>query len=357
VAIIALLISILLPSLTCARESARAARCGAQLRGLGIGMNSYITSNNEWIPGVNTSGLALRRLQFVSITNPSVLYQSDLPAQPYDWMTPILRYDTSDLGKNRAEKFQTLLNRYACPSQFSVNSEVWSNSAAPDLSDFSANKLNDSWRAVSYLMPAHFQYWGEANAGAGIDNFEGMPPNSSPILAKVIPTNWEVLLGKFVSRLDKLGTAARKVAAADGTRYLDQSDLLDHDVSTDVEDSRHEFGAFTDPGAWWGGSQAYGVKSGTSNWDGDTLTHPNRYPDAKGRAMALTYRHGCTDRGATLSSAQQNKGAINALFFDGHVSRFNDRQSREIVYWYPSGAIVQKPSEGLTRVPQGFVIP
>ena len=50
VAIIALLISILLPSLSRARELAKRAVCGSNQRGIGQGMHIYANDNREWFP-------------------------------------------------------------------------------------------------------------------------------------------------------------------------------------------------------------------------------------------------------------------------------------------------------------------
>lgn len=50
VAIIALLISILLPSLSRARELAKRAVCASNLRGIGQGMYIYSNDNQEWFP-------------------------------------------------------------------------------------------------------------------------------------------------------------------------------------------------------------------------------------------------------------------------------------------------------------------
>jgi len=50
VAIIALLISILLPSLSRARELAKRAVCAANLRGIGQGMHIYANDNQDWFP-------------------------------------------------------------------------------------------------------------------------------------------------------------------------------------------------------------------------------------------------------------------------------------------------------------------
>jgi prepilin-type N-terminal cleavage/methylation domain-containing protein/prepilin-type processing-associated H-X9-DG protein len=50
VAIIALLISILLPSLGSAREQAKSVKCLANLRQIGNAMSRYLLDNNEWFP-------------------------------------------------------------------------------------------------------------------------------------------------------------------------------------------------------------------------------------------------------------------------------------------------------------------
>jgi prepilin-type N-terminal cleavage/methylation domain-containing protein len=50
VAIIALLISILLPSLARAREIAKRAVCSANLKGIGTGMKVYANDNYDWYP-------------------------------------------------------------------------------------------------------------------------------------------------------------------------------------------------------------------------------------------------------------------------------------------------------------------
>ena len=50
VAIIALLISILLPSLARAREIAKRAVCSANLKGIGTGCKVYSNDNYDWYP-------------------------------------------------------------------------------------------------------------------------------------------------------------------------------------------------------------------------------------------------------------------------------------------------------------------
>lgn len=355
VAIIALLISILLPSLKCARESARAARCGVQLRSLGSGLHSYFTENKDWIPGINTTGFAIFAALQSSGGNPAAaLRRPDLPVQNFDWISPLLRSET-DLGANRAQRFQTVVNRYQCPSQAGVRvdtlfygsgSSVVSPQERPDF-----DTLLEGWSPLSYLMPAHFQWWGQSDANYVVGT---AGPNNTIYRARTANPGWEVRIEKYRSKLDQVGPSARKIAAADGTRYLDgpPAFVLDHDVSPQPT----FFGSFTSAGAWWCGDESYGVRQGSANWDGQSVNGGAGNPVAGGRALALSYRHGCRGPEDT-SDCRSNKGSINALFFDGHIARLDDRQSREITYWYPTGAVVQTPQQGMTTVPQGFEVP
>lgn len=351
VSIIALLISILLPSLACAREKARSAKCGVLLKGFGTGLAAYFSENNDWLPGVNTSGVATRAAQI--LRDVGALRRASTPAQSYDWMSPILRYET-DLGNNRALRIQTMVNDYACPSQEGLSIDlIWGLSGCADKEDFT-EEIISSYAPLSYLMPAHFQWWGQDfyDTPAGTIVIGGRVIR---IIAKVAGGFEAVHPGRYQSRLDKLGPPARKIAVADGMRYLRGSGDVDFDVNPDPG----WFGAFSSNGAWWGGSQAYGVKSGTPNWDGSPTTHDNRYPEAKGRGLVWSYRHGCVDRGKITQGVRDNPGSINALFFDGHVAALDDRPSREIEYWYPTGTVVKGPGKGtgLRDVPDNYEVP
>jgi prepilin-type N-terminal cleavage/methylation domain-containing protein/prepilin-type processing-associated H-X9-DG protein len=353
VAIIALLISIMLPSLKCAREKARAAKCGVQLRGLGRGMLSYTSENNEWIPGINTSGVAA----YVAGRNQDVgaLRSPGTPVQTYDWISPTLRHET-ELGNNRAERFQTMINEYRCPSFQGLTIDFLypaGLSASPDREDFTEDIIA-TYSPLSYLMPAHFQWWGQDWAGAVAAYGTSTAGRPFPVYAKVSGEDFAAVHnGGYQSRVDKLGPTADKIAAADGMRYLTEDDWIDFDVSP----SASWFGSFASNGAWWGGSQAYGVKDGSTNWDG-TAVHPDGGgPEAQGRNLVWSYRHGCSSLGSLTEGARDNSGELNAMFFDGHVARLDDRASRNIKYWYPTGTTVQSAGESLTDVPVGSKVP
>ncbi len=351
VAIIALLMSILLPSLRAAREQARAVVCGQQLRDLANGGATYFGENNDWIPGLNTTGPAIARVDNMA----SAFYQSSMPVQAYDWITP-LRSRALEMPANREKRFREIMTKYSCPSQRQYDAVFYTAglSSCPDRQDF----VNDpkGWTAISYLMPAHFAFWGT--------DYEPIPSNprrialathaanpSQIIYAKTTPSNWEATHPTFKSRLQLVGNPAQKIMAADGTRYLADA-LLDFDPSP----LGGTFGSFTSSGAWWCDSTEYGVRAGTANWNGRPIGGSGS--PGRGANLQLSYRHGA-QRGAGLSGAcRDNRGSIDAMFFDGSVRRLNDRQSRNPVFWYPKGTVVNLPAEGMTdELPQGSLVP
>jgi prepilin-type N-terminal cleavage/methylation domain-containing protein len=348
VAIIALLISILLPSLRSAQEQARVVVCGQNLRQFGNGLHVYTNDNEDWLPGVNTSGVAVQALSKVWSSDVSVLYHPFIPVQSWDWMTPIVSGQMT-LPAVRAERYKYLLDRFRCPSQ-RYRSVMYpaGYAASPDQTALSAQ---EPYPTVSYLMPVHYQFYGQDFDGTVI-GWRIHPTRPSRIYATIAPNNWEALSSDYEPRLDRVGQPSRKVFVADGTRYLaEDTELLDFDPNPDAD----IFGSFASSGAWWGGDRAYGVLAGSQNWDGNSVS-VGYY---NGRAIPLSYRHGATDTlgGIFSGRVQDNKGRMEAVFFDGHAEPLSDRRSRDIHLWYPTGTVVKKPTEGLTTVPNEFVIP
>ena len=347
IAIIALLISILLPSLSAAREAAKTSVCAAQLHGCSNGLAAYAAEYDDWIPGLNTSGVAIRALENAMDSEPWRLQDPRIPCQPHDWITPFLKLESS-LPEKRAGRFRLATDNYKCPSQASTDSVLYpeGGDGVPDWSDFTAY---NEWVALSLLMPVHFQYWGQYNDNRFLSyrvGLEGSPSPRMQVRSKSASEFWEVKVDGYVSQIGRVGPPANKIAAADGTRFLTDENVLDHDVSP----LPNLFGSFSSSGAWWGGSTAYGVRSNSENWAGASVTEGS---PSEGHNISLSYRHG--KRGGT--DCLTNKGKINGLFFDGHVSKLGDQESRNIQYWYPKGAVVQSPSEGLTEVENGWEIP
>lgn len=71
IGIIALLISILLPSLNRARESAQSVACKSNLRQIGMALLDYTTRNQGWLPSVDTQdgNVTLNRFWFAKLDN------------------------------------------------------------------------------------------------------------------------------------------------------------------------------------------------------------------------------------------------------------------------------------------------
>jgi prepilin-type processing-associated H-X9-DG protein len=335
VSIIALLVSILLPSLQRARDQAKAVVCSAQMRGLTQGLSNYTTDGNDWLPGMNTTGVRVRRLG----NNPTAeaLRRPDVPVQPHDWATPLLAQDFK-LPANRAERMRLIQERFRCPAQTGIRSVLYPFTAGTpaDRADF---ERLAPWTALSVLMPVQFQYWGWLYESEMVGSVDVM----------ISPKVWEAPSEKYVSMISRVGNPSEKVFLADGTRYLAASGLLDHDISPNAQ----LFGSFTSSGAWWSGSTAYGVRGGSQNWDGTTV---NRGSPANGRNLTLSYRHR-GGRGKTGMDCLSNRGAINVVYFDGHTETLADRASRNIRLWYPRGARVNTANEGMTNVPFGTVVP
>jgi prepilin-type processing-associated H-X9-DG protein len=334
------------PAVQQARVRARGTTCADTLHNLSLGMLAYTVDHEDYFPGVNTSGVAVRAKRMLWGSDPSVLHDSSLPVQSFDWMRPVAGYIGVDtLPDNRAERWHELWTRFRCPQQ-RATSQVYG-VGSPDGDDFEAF----TWPACSYLMPAYFSYWGQAHAGDVLSQMEGFP--QLPVRARALPSSWEVANEDFVSRLTEVGPPASKVFLADGTRYVG-----DGYVSIDVDPDPSIFGALSGSGGWWSGSSAYGVRTGSLTWDDEVVPYGS---PAEGGNLLLSYRH-WPEAGPPMAaprpdgSAQTNSGAINAVFFDGHVASLTDQASREISLWYPTGSVVNDDI-GMTHADPGTVIP
>jgi hypothetical protein len=362
------------PALTYARDRARTVVCESTLQGFGAGMLVYVNENLDYIPGVNTSGVATRMK-----VGSSALNARTVPVQSYDWMTPLLQGDPN-LPERWVQRFNYLLGEYRCPLQ-TATALLYRPSVAYLPRDDQDWAISHTWLAPSYLMPAYFSYWGQAHVNDVLATVGADP--YLQIRASVPSASWPVLNTDFNSHFEQVGPAARKVFVADGTRYLTPAGFIDLDLSPDPV----YFGAFTDVGAWEPLSTTYGVKAGTMNWDGNTVSTGS---PSQGANLPLNYRHRQTPAGSVpltpvrglsqsdplplngpelgdadtqafvAGSAQGNHGCINVVCFDGHVERLDDRASRDIDRWYPTGSVVHGSPIGMTTVPSvpgGYVIP
>jgi len=295
VAVIAILIGILLPALGRARAAAFQTKGLAMQRQMVVGIQSYGAANDNWIPGLNTTG---RQVKAMSTDSTKPLdNRSNLPTQNWDWMTSALDADT--LPANRAERLYKLLSEFGDPAMRDrMNPTGNSPQEVKDVA--SARGL---FPGVSFIMPSSFQWFGETIAGTPDPTAWGQPDDEKT--AAVMPRS-------YIPKLDRVGLSAKKMAVADGFRLLTNTGTLEIDGRAWIDPTSAEperYGAFADVGAVSKRSACYSKK-------GDSAPAGN-----DGAALSLAYRHG---------------GKMNACFFDGSGTSLSQSESRNPVYWYPS---------------------
>lgn len=304
VAIIAILIGVLLPALGKARAAAWQARGLAMQKQLVTGMLTYTAQNNGYFPGVNTTG---NRLKGIQNTSPLLKDRSDLPVQSWDWMTSAL--DDQGLAPNRAKRFYTLMNEYADPAMresVKLDGDIAGLDGLQSVIDATGAMVG-----TSYLMPSGFQWSGkEVVSPAGGTPLQLSQEMSDDKDHAQIPKTYQ-------PRTELVGMSSKKCAVADGFRVRTLTEnLLDARVETnnyytDDSSAPYVFGAFADSGAVRKDSLAYGDKNSGNISNGENLK--------------FSYRHG--DR-------------MNMSFWDGHGEAVKQHESRNPIFWYPTGSIL-----------------
>lgn len=294
IAVISTLLGILAPALGGARIAVHRAACASMQRQLCIGLIGYTMSNDGWIPGYNTSGRAL----WDSRPDPAAVARlsrsSAAPIQVNDWMSPT--GIAADNAIDRNHRFYRLLEDFSDPA---MNERVpaWTGGGegSRDMADWLATNAPQPARGVSYLMPALFQLFG------GPRSADRITLDSSAKFKELrkqhdLPANYR-------PRVDLIGAFARKVAFADGFRYVSYNEF-DSDFSYHASNN---WGCFTDRTPCSIESTPWGYRGG----------------DGAGFGVPLSYRHA---------------GEMNAAFWDGHVQSLTQGQSRHPAIWAPRGS-------------------
>lgn len=312
VAVIAILIGILLPALGRARASSWAIKDLAMQKQLVTGLINYAGSNNQFIPGLNTSGLRLKTLEAAS--DRPLNNRTSLPVQNWDWL--ISAVDTDTLPQNRDDRFIAMMKQFADPAM-RENPTPTSNS----LSDFKDKvAANNGINGVSYIMPAGFVW------GGGTMNQE----QGAKVTLWVAPKNERndiKLPSNYLPRIDLVGSQTRKIATVNGYRTLtDKGSEIDGRIWIEPDSTEpDQYGAFVDRGAVLKNSWSYGDK------DSGLIT--------AGANLGLAYRH---------------SKKLNASFWDGHADSLDERESRNPVYWYPTATEIVTTSN-IHEISVGYV--
>ncbi|HOA75801.1 MAG TPA: prepilin-type N-terminal cleavage/methylation domain-containing protein [Phycisphaerae bacterium] len=331
VAVVALLITILLPALVKAREEARGVVCSAALGQLGKAEVAYATTNAEWIPGSPlttgyyfaanavspwpaTGGVCYNR--FAATWDD---YATSLRVQMQDRSIPAPNKPNDEETRYKLIQ-QAMEGVFHCPS----NQET----VTPWGEGFS------DWatvRAPSYMTMWTLMRGGSAVYHSAKKKYPGAR-NPSDIGQKGADDDppWEMAVpDDYMPRHSKLGRECEKVFLADGVRFYEPS-TQELTYSPDVRGTK---------GIW--------------------MASPPSTPGSNGReynlARTLSYRHGAKDR-------------INAAFFDGHVATLfvaghragleNYRGSAiHPKHYYPSGTKVIDGSKLHQPIPDGTTLP
>jgi len=290
VAVLALLMSILLPSLSSARNLAKRIACSAQLRTLAQAATDYALDYDDAIPGSPlTSGM-----HFTLTPGTDVWKPGDAVCDWYDFAGAVApKLNTSIVGKERKDLIGGLTEGvFGCP----CNQETYG--PYPQDQDYPVIQ------AVSYLTMNTFM-----RAGPGFyQEYRLEPPTgiSTDEVWKVAwPDNYNVQMPEhYVPRFERVGTESLKVLLADGFRYYDPPATMDYCILQKAFAGNQSAQPPCDVA-----SREYGEED----------------------AGKLSYRHG-------------NKDTINAVFFDGHAEPLKESESRRPDYYFPSRSVVHDDS-------------
>jgi len=336
IAMIALLLSLLLPSLSRARAQARSTACVSNLGQICRAENLYEVTNGEWMPGSPwTTGRSF--LDDAGVWNPARGH-SRLAVEWMDFVTPLrcVLYGSNSVpraaGKSnsaaqaaRSAILKTLTEGlFHCPANPHTMSWGHGTAPGPELSAVSYMTMWTIMRAGPGTLKevlddrqAGYQLFpGLRTAAPDADDPE---PDKAPYYVAQ-SDEWEVAVpGDYRPRRTALGPGQIKVFAADGTRFYDEpSGTITY--TTDPRAAKGMVSATPPPTARYDKGREYNA------------------------GRRLSYRHGNNDR-------------MNAGFFDGHVESlavdyrsateegcgFRGKAVRP-QWYYPSGSVVRNPA-------------
>lgn len=341
IGIIALLISILLPSLSKAQRAARAVQCASNMRSIMQGVLLYAQQYNGAIPGSPwTSGAHVRAPSeftrsgrpFIptGVTTPSTDDNTDGVISMFDWMSPIAKLIGANFpeGTDGASRQQRLLQLtqfgiFVCPENQLI--------AGP----FPASADWPNIRAISYATNLDFlilpftTYNGQTPSGADLGTFVSRP-------------QWNVPAGYF-PRLNRVGNAARKAYLTEGSRFVTAAGVITYNWRS--AEQQQNGGAFSDQRPYV--AFAFNRSKLLPGSYGD----PAASDVGVNRSVILTaFRHG-----ATTANQNINSYRANIAFFDGHVETLPVMELMNPEFHSPRGTSLEiSPSQVYPRVIQQY---
>ena len=307
IGIIALLISILLPSLNQARKSANAVVCSSNQRQILQGMQLYVSNNGGAIPGSNLTST-------IGLMSDTTLDNTNLPNRlgTFDWITPIaeemgIEFNKGPTQADRADRYADLLSNgvFVCPSNTAL-STAFTGAGGQDIG---------AQPYLSYSTGLLFTYtYGKNKLQAGqLANAPGGDPKNL-----TYNTFYDMPQGYF-PKITKIGAAPKKAFLGEGARY-NQGSAPTYNLAAI---------------STYGGNYAtYGPASKYDNamYRGGAPANAASPTAAGFDSRTLWARHGGEEPGKP-----GNYYKANVAFFDGHVDKLGDLEISNPVFWAPKG--------------------
>ena len=327
IGIIALLVGILLPTLSSARRSAKAVVCASNMRQVVTGMQFYINENDGHLPGSpNTSGVG-----YLNDTPTEDYSQTNFPVRlaVFDYPTPIAEYleigfEEGPTLADREARYRQLAGEglFVCPEN--VGREAVAYTGGGGGSDVGPLP----W--ASYTMPTPLLYKPNPPQGVAYERVENAASGTTGYGLTQMPTFGgqppvEVPQG-YVPKVTKVGAAPQKIILGEGARYI---------RSSAPTYNFHPFatfgGNFGSWGAWskYSNAQNRNAVAGNGNGPGGTQ-FDNRI---------LWARHG---GGAEDMKGRGGLFEANMAFLDGHVEKMNDLEASNPVHWVPVNSRIKQ---------------
>ena len=323
IGIIALLISILLPSLNKARKAANTVYCAANLRGIMQGVMIYSAQNKGAIPGAAWTSARFMFVDPIQTTKATDAFgntysDTNCPnvCQVSDWASPIMRVMgipfpikiPGGQSPGPIDKGTTAATLAARQDRFTYICSL-KQFKCPENNDILAIPFTGTTIAAPTPLLSYCTAWYFTLEARGVSS-----------VTRPSTANFVILPDGYTPNMGKVGNGARKIFIADGAKFSSTAQNPP-DVSFGIVTSTG--GAFSDQGGATNFSRAYAR---------DYSMNP---PQSTGfDVRPLWARHGNGKIG-------QLKGfKANYAFFDGHVETLDDLEGSRPEYWYPKGTTV-----------------
>lgn len=323
IGIIAILLGILMPSLTRARDAANTVRCMAGMRSIGQGLTLYVTNYRGAIPGSPfTSGAHIRTSsaprEFVPagvIPNASDTANAPDVVSMWDWVSPCakamgLKFNEGPTEADRRDRFIQFL-RPGSPFVCFTN-------------EFLATAYGSNWGtlpAMSYTTSIDFML---------LHNKTGTVDNGY-VGQFVTRPEWNVPPG-YSPKIVDVGSPSKKVFLSEGMRFIDGTSLAFTYNST--VSSVQMGGSHADQRLYVAAAFNRSRLLAGKYADRNSSTVPGT-----SRAMLLAYRHGKKAVGHGRDDYR-----MNMLYFDGHSETVTLSESLNPALHSPKGTVLDLTS-------------